>query len=104
VGLFGGLSGVLIMGSLGATILAEPPGAGRGLAIVPLVMAALFVPSVWASVAGTPSRQAILRGSVAASLAMAFTASFVFGVAVLVLLLPPTVLLWLASGGVRPKR
>jgi hypothetical protein len=84
--------------------LAPPQDVGAGLAAVPLVMAALYTPAVWASLARTEARQPVLRGSVLASLAMAFTGSFIFGFAVLVLLLPATALLWLASGGPRPKR
>lgn len=77
---------------------------GAGLAAVPLVMAALYTPAVWASLVRTEARQHILRASVVASLAMAFAGSFVLAFAVLVLLLPATLLLWIASGGPPPRR
>ena len=92
------------MSALAFDLLAAPPEVGRVLAAVPLVMAALYLPSLWASVARTGSRQSVLRASVGASLAMAFTGSFVFGFFILIVLLPATALLWLASGGPRPKR
>ena len=92
------------MAAITVAVLADPPEAGPALAAVPTLMAALFLPAAWASVAQTEKRQAILRGSVVASLVLAFAGSFVFGFPVLVALMPATALLWLASGGPRGRR
>ena len=91
------------MAALAVDILAAPPDFGRGLAAVPIAMAALYTPSIWASVARTGSRQAILRASVAA-LAMTFAGGIFFVVFFLVVLLPAATLLCLPSGGPRPPR
>jgi hypothetical protein len=105
LGVLGGLSGALAMAALALDIIAAPPeDVGVALAAVPIAMAALYTPAIWASLARTNARQAILRLSVLVSLAMAFAGSFVFGLVVLVVLLPTTILLWLASGGPRPPR
>ncbi len=92
------------MAVITVAVVWDPPEAGPALAAVPLLMAALFLPAVWASVAQTDRRQTILRGSVVASLLLAFTGSFLFGFPVLVALMPATALLWLASGGTRWRR
>ncbi len=88
--------------AVAVAILVDPPEVGRALAPAPLLMAAVYVPAVWASVTLTERRQVILRGSVVASLVLAFTGSFVFGFANLLALLPATALLWLSSGGSKP--
>jgi hypothetical protein len=104
-GLLGALSGILALSAVAADIIVTPPeDVGATLAAVPIAMAALYTPAVWASVVRTEARQSILRGSVVASLAMAFTGSLVFGFVTLVILLPATALLWIASGGLRPAR
>jgi hypothetical protein len=93
------------MTALAVEILTDPPEIGRPLAAVPLLMAAVYVPAVWASVAQTERRQAILRGSLIASLVLPFTGSFIFGSVIpLLVLAPATVLLWLALGGPRWRR
>lgn len=81
----------------------DPPGIGWPIAAVPALMAALYLPAVWASVAPTELRQPILTGSVFVSLVLAFGGSFIPGVGfvTLLVLMPATVLLWLASGGMR---
>ena len=90
------------MAALAVEILLEPPGVGRPFAAVPLLMAALYLPAAWASLARTERRQAILRGTLIASLVLPFTGSFIFrSVIPLLLLSPATVLLWLALGGPR---
>ncbi len=81
--------------------MADPPEIGRPFAAVPALMAALYLPAVWASMARTERRQPILRGSVFVSLVLAFGGSFLFGLVALMVLAPATVLLWLASGGTR---
>lgn len=103
-GLIGGLAGIAPMAAIAVAALTNPPAAGRAFAVVPLLMAAIYAPAVWASLAPTELRLPILRGSAAASLVLAFSGSFLLGVVLLVLLLPATVLLWLASGGLGPRR
>jgi hypothetical protein len=82
-------------------LVAEPPKSGRAIAAVPFMMGALFIPAVWASIAETDQRRTVLRGSAAASIVMAFAGGALLGPVIFVSLLPATVLLWLASGGMR---
>ena len=104
-GLIGAVLGFAPLFALAVEILVDPPGVGRPFATVPLLMAAMYVPALWASVARTERRQAILRGSLVASLILPFTASFIFGSVILfVMLAPATALLWLALGGPRWRR
>jgi hypothetical protein len=98
----GGLMGFTPMAVLAVEILLEPPEIGRPFAAVPLLMAALYLPAAWASLARTERRKAILRGTLIASLVLPFSASFLFqSVIPLLVLAPATVLLWLALGGPR---
>jgi len=82
-------------------VLVDPGEASRAIAVVPLLMAALYIPAGWASVAQTDQRRSILRGSAAASIIMAFAGAGLLGPPAFLALLPATVLLWLASGGAR---
>jgi len=82
-------------------LLVEPPKSGPAIAAVPFMMGTLFIPAAWASLAETDQRRAILRGSAAASIVMAFAGGTLLGPVIFVTLLPTTVLLWLASGGMR---
>ena len=82
-------------------LVTEPPKSGRAIAAVPFMMGALFIPAAWASIAATEQRRAILRGTAAASIVMAFAGGALLGPVIFVALLPATVLLWLASGGMR---
>ena len=82
-------------------VLIDPGKASRALAAVPLLMATIFIPAAWASLAVTDQRRGILRGSAAASIIMAFAGAALMGPTVFLALLPATVLLWLASGGMR---
>ncbi len=82
-------------------MLADPPEIGRPFAAVPALMAALYLPAVWASVTRTERRQLILRVSLYVSLMLAFGSSIGFGFIIMMALAPATVLLWLASGGTR---
>ncbi len=104
MGLIGGLMGIGPMAAIASAVLENPQEAGRGLAVVSLLMALVYTPAVWASVARTEQRQSILRGSVFASLVMAFAGSFLFGFVILLALAPATALLWFSSGGLRPRR
>ncbi|MCH6555209.1 MAG: hypothetical protein IH797_01165 [Chloroflexi bacterium] len=106
MGLFGGFMGFAPMAALAVEILLDPPQeVGRPFAAVPFLMAALYLPAVWASLARTDQRQAILRGTLIASLVLPFTGSFLFrSVIPLLVLAPATILLWLALGGPRWRR
>ncbi len=85
--------GIAPMATLGIEFLSD----GRALAAVPLLMAAIYAPAVWASVARTERRQAILRGSLTASLVLAFAGSALFGPVLLIVLVPATALLAIAG-------
>jgi hypothetical protein len=95
------LLGVAPLALIAAAVLTDPPEIGWPFAAVPALMAALYLPAVWASVAPTEHRQSVLTGSVVVSLVIAFGGSFIFGLLALMMLAPATVLLWLASGGIR---
>ena len=69
-GLIGGLLGLGPMAAVGIEFLVDPPDEGRALAAVPLAMSVVYLPAIWASVSATPRRRAVLRGVVAASIAM----------------------------------
>lgn len=99
--MIGGLLGFAPLAAIAIAALMDPPEIGRPFAAVPALMAALYLPAVWASVARTERRQAILRGSVFVSLVLAFGGGFLISFVVLMVLAPATVLLWLASGGMR---
>lgn len=85
------------MFALAVEILVDPPEVGRPFASVPLLMAAIYVPAIWASVARTERRQAILRGSLTASIILAFTGSVFLTPAFLIVLIPATTLLAVAG-------
>ena len=98
--------GIGPMAALAVEILIDPPPeVGRPFATLPLLMGAIYLPAVWASLVHTERRQAILRGSLLASLVLPFAGSFIFrSVIPLLVLAPATVLLWLALGGPRWRR
>jgi hypothetical protein len=100
----GGLLGLGPLVAIAAAVLTDPPEIGRAFAAVPILMAAAYLVPVWASVAARDLRQPILRGSVVASLVVAFAGSWLFGFATLLALMPATALLWLASGGLKWRR
>ncbi len=105
MGLIGGLMGVAPMAALAVGILLDPSEVSRAVAAVPLLMMAVYLPAVWASLARTERRQSILRGTLLASLVLPFAGSFIFGsILPLLVLAPATVLLWLALGGPRWRR
>jgi hypothetical protein len=96
--------GFLPLAAITVDVVLAPPEAGRWLAFIPALMAAAYVPAMWASVAPTKRRRAILRGSVIASLVMAGGGAVLFGVLGLLVLAPATALLWMASGGAERGR
>src|SRR3990172_4589996 len=77
-GLLGALLGFAPMLAIAVEILVDPPGVGRPFAAVPLLMATIYVPAIWASVARTARRKSILRASLFASLIFPFTPIFIF--------------------------
>ncbi len=89
--------GIGPMAIIASAVLENPTEIGREFAVVALLMALVYTPAVWASVARTERRRDILRGSVIASLVMAFAGSALFGFVVLVLLMPATALLAIAG-------
>ncbi len=93
----GGLLGAVPLGALGIERLLDPPGAGRGIWVVLLAMASVYLPAIWVSVRPTPKRRAVQRGVVVASMVMVLVGS-IFGAQFAVLLLPATALLAVASG------
>ena len=100
-GFVGGVLGFAPLAAIAAGVLVDPQEIGRPFAAVPALMAVLYLPAVWASVARTERRQPILRGTVFVSLVLAFGGGFLISFVVLMVLAPATVLLWLASGGMR---
>ena len=100
-GLLGALLGFAPMLAIATGVLVDPGEASRAIAAVPLLMAALFIPAAWASIAETDLRRAILRGSAAATIIMAFAGGALLGPVVFLTLLPATVLLWMATGGMK---
>jgi hypothetical protein len=95
--LIGGLLGFVPMAALALEVLIEPPEVGRPFATVPLLMAAIYAPAVWASVVRTERRRAILRGSLAASIVLAVTGGLLFGPVIMIVLAPATMLLAIAG-------
>jgi hypothetical protein len=85
------------MSALALEILLEPPEVGRPFAAVPLLMSAIYVPAVWASVVPTERRQAILRGSLVASIVLALTGGLFLGPVIMIVLAPATMLLAIAG-------
>ncbi len=96
-GLIGGLLGFAPMAALAIEILIESSEVGRLIATVPLLMAAIYVPAVWASFVRTERRQAILRGSLVASMVLAVTGGLLLTPMIMIVLAPATMLLAIAG-------
>ncbi|MCH7998745.1 MAG: hypothetical protein IIA91_04585 [Chloroflexi bacterium] len=92
--MIGALMGFVPMAALGIEFLLD----GRALAAVPLVMSAIYLPAIVASARATPRRRAVLRGVVAASIAMVFVSLPFLGPTLAVVLVPATALLAVAGG------
>jgi len=86
------------LAAIAVAVLADPPEAGSALAAVPLAMSVVYLPAIWASVSATPRRRAVLRGVVAASIAMVFVSLPFLGATLAVALVPATALLAIAAG------
>ena len=86
--------GFVPMTALGIEFLLD----GRALAAVPLVMSAIYLPAIVASTRVTPRRRAVLRGVVAASIAMVFVSLPFLGPTLAVVLVPATALLAVSAG------
>ncbi len=94
LGLIGALMVFVPMAALGIEFLLD----GRALAAVPLAMSAIYLPAIWASARTTARRRAVLRGVVAATIAMVFVSLPFLGPTLAVTLVPATALLAVASG------
>ena len=86
--------GFVPMAALGIEFLLD----GRALAAAPLAMSAIYLPAIGASAMATQRRRAVLRGVVAASIAMVFVSLPFLGSTLAVLLVPATALLAVAGG------
>jgi hypothetical protein len=82
------------MAALGIEFLLD----GRALAAVPLAMSAIYLPAIAVSARTTLRRRAVLRGVVAASIAMLFVSLPFLGPTLAVALVPATALLAVAGG------
>jgi hypothetical protein len=101
-GLVGAALGFGPLSALAAELASSPDeDTSRALALVPGVMAAVYVPAAWASVARTRYRSVVLQASVVGSLVVAFGGALALGPVNLLVLAPATVLLWLATRGKR---
>lgn len=96
-GLVGAALGAGPMAALAIELAVDPGRTDRALALAPGVMAAVYVPAVWASVTKTELRQRVLQGTLVASLVIAFVGAVFLGPVHLLVLAPATVLLWLAT-------
>jgi hypothetical protein len=82
------------MAALGIEFLLD----GRALAAVPLAMSAIYLPAIGVSARATLWRRTVLRGVVAASIAMVFVSLPFLGPTLAVALVPATALLAVAGG------
>lgn len=98
MGLIGSGMGFVSMGTLAVVVLVDPGEASRTWALLFALPAVGFLPALWASVAPTPVRMQVLRGTVIGCLLLAFAGSFLLGLIVAVLLMPATALLAIAAG------
>jgi hypothetical protein len=92
------LLGAVPLAALGVEALVEPPDVGRGIGLVLLAMALVYLPAVWVSVTRTPRRRSVQRGVVIASILMGTVGIPFFGATISILLMPATALLAIASG------
>lgn len=99
MGVVGGLSGLLPMAAIAASILIDPGDASRWYAIVFAIGALFFVPVTWASYFPTSRRVQVQKGAVFGCLAIAAVTSILLSTLVIAVLLAiPTTLLAIASG------
>lgn len=90
--------GVLSMGALAVIVLADPGEASRTWSLLFGLPAVGFLPALWASISPTPARMQVLRATVVGCLLLAFVSSFLLGLIMAVVLMPPTALLAVAAG------
>jgi hypothetical protein len=97
-GLIGGLMGFLLLASVGVEALLDPGENSRWVGLLPLAMAAVYVPAIWASALPVQRRQAVLRAVVIASIVLVAVSLPVFGMLLGIPLALPTALLAIAAG------
>lgn len=108
MGLAGALSGAVPFGVAAVFVVIDPGEASRWWALPLGLVGAAFLPAAWASVAPTPLRRRVQRGTAVACLAMAAAGVLSFGIGFAALLAVPTTLLAAAGGyifqGARGRR
>ena len=93
------MTGALPLGARGVEILVDPRDVSRLLAIPLFIVAGVYLPAIWASVARIENRKRVLRNVLAVTLLLLVLATILTrdpGLAVL--LLVPSSLLAIASG------
>ncbi len=98
-GVAGGVAGALPLGARGVEILVDPRDVSRLLAIPLFIVAAVYVPAIWVSVARIENRKRVLRNVLAVTLLLLVIATILTrdpGLAVLLLI--PSSLLAIAAG------
>ncbi len=97
-GLAGALSGAIPFGITAVFVLIDPGEASRWWALPLALVAVAFLPAAWASVAPTPLRRQVQRGTTIACLVIAAAGVLTFGIGFAALLAVPTTLLAVAGG------
>ncbi len=97
-GLAGALSGAIPFGITAVFVLIDPGEASRWWALPLGLVAAAFLPAAWASVAPTPLRRRVQRGTTIACLVIAAAGVLTFGIGFAALLAVPATLLAVAGG------
>jgi len=104
-GLTGTLLGLVPLFALGTYLLFfHPPEAHPVPELVLLMMGAVYVPALWASVAPTPIRRILLLATslLTLVLGLAFLSGF-FGLTILVFIVPPALLLLVGAAKCREQ-
>lgn len=98
-GLIGGLTGAVPLGAFAAELLIDPAGESRWWAVPFFLMALVYVPAIWASVARLKDRKRTLRNVLSLSLVLLVLVTIVTrNPSIALLLLIPSSLLAVASG------
>ncbi len=98
-GLIGGLSGTVPLGAFAVELLIDPAGESRWWALPFFLMALVYLPAVWASVAPVQNRRRILRNTLSLTLVLLVLVSLLTqNPSFALLLLIPSSLLAIASG------
>jgi len=105
-GLTGALLGLVPLFALGTYLLFfQPPEAHPVPELILLMMGALYLPALWASVAPTPIRRTVLLATslLVLVLSLAFLSGF-FGLTILVFIVPPALLLLVGAAKGREQQ